>query len=264
MTTNLLTHPLVLGAAGLVLAAVAAFVARRYVPAASRAVRARLAARSEQCPRAAGSATAPSGWLLVVARAGVAVVGATALVLSYGALHSLALAANISPSLAWLWPVAVDVLAVVSAIAARTFHGRLSSVYAWLVLVLFLSLSVWGNGLHATLATVQLTSAQAVVVSATPPVALALALHLLLMMLARTAPNSPAVPPVPEQVDPPDVAATKADMIRAAITITGDAPAAHALLTAQGHDVSRSYVFKLAKAPPAVAASLNGSGPHPS
>ncbi len=159
--------------------------------------------------------SAPSTRLLIVVRTGVAIVGVSALVLSYGALYALAIAAHISHDLAPLWPVSVDVLAVVSAVAARTFHGsRRAPLYAWGVLLLFLGLSVWGNGLHATLGekqenapapragvaqhvsprptrasdapTVKLSAAEAVVVSATPPVALALALHLSFMMAARS------------------------------------------------------------------------------
>lgn len=156
--------------------------------------------------------TTPPRWLLPVARALVGVVGATALVLSYGALHELALGARIDPSLAWLWPVSVDVLAVVSAIAARVFHGgRWSAAYAWSVLLAFLALSVWGNGLHAVAdraadETLTLDPWQAVVVSATPPVALALALHLMLMMGARLAPaEANHTPPhVPPQSPGPD------------------------------------------------------------
>jgi hypothetical protein len=143
---------------------------------------------------------------LPLARVGVAAVGATAFVLSYGALHELALGARIDPRLAWLWPVAVDVLAIVSAIAARVFHGgRWSAAYAWLVLIMFLGLSVWGNGLHAVAGrapgqavVLVLDPWQRVVVSATPPVALALALHLMLMMGARYGPP----PPVPGNPQP--------------------------------------------------------------
>lgn len=126
----------------------------------------------------------------------IAVLGAAlavaAFTLSFDALRELATISGLNPTLAWLWPLIVDgfiLIATAAAVALRD-RGRKVTWYPWATLILFSTISVAGNALHAsnhadhTAVTVTVAAA----VSAVPALALLLASHLMVVLLGP--PNS--------------------------------------------------------------------------
>jgi len=120
-------------------------------------------------------------WVQPVSAVGVLGIGAAAFLLSYDALHSLALASGVRPSLARIWPGVLDgfiVIATLTVVAAK--RTRQPTWYPWVLVALFSAASVAFNILHAL--DRYLTAARWVrpLVFAMPPIALVLATHLLL------------------------------------------------------------------------------------
>lgn len=150
----------------------------------------------------------------IVAGAGVLAVTVAAFALSFDAIRFTAQAAHIRPSLAWLFPVAVDgamAVAVVAAVVLRRL-GR-SAVYPWLVVLFGALVSIVANALHAWVegGAMALPPAWAMTLSAVPPVLLALSVHLLVVLALATLPTeAPAqdATPSPELVATPPQDAT--------------------------------------------------------
>lgn len=152
-------------------------------------------------------------WVQPVSAAGVLGIGAAAFLLSYDALHSLALASGVRPGLARIWPGVLDgfiVIATLTVVAAK--RTRQPTWYPWALVALFSAASVAFNILHAL--DRYLTAARWVgpLVFAMPPVALVLATHLLLQQGAwqrqhTQTMDSPAgtVPAGGLRADPDDV-----------------------------------------------------------
>lgn len=111
-----------------------------------------------------------------------------AFILSFDALHALALASAIDENIAWLWPLIIDGFIVTATIAIFALRGRGkgTSRYIWAMLMLFALISVFGNSIHAVnnqnLLGVDLWIASSV--SAAPAVALLLASHFLVIMIS--------------------------------------------------------------------------------
>lgn len=128
-----------------------------------------------------------------------------AFVLSFDALHSLALASAISATIAWIWPLIIDGFIVTATIAVFVLRGReaKSTWYPWAALILFAFVSVFGNSIHAVnnqdLLGVDVWIASSV--SAAPAVALLLASHFLVIMIS--APKHKPVTVI--QYEKPDV-----------------------------------------------------------
>jgi hypothetical protein len=151
-------------------------------------------------------------WVQPVSAAGVLGIGAAAFLLSYDALHSLALASGVRPGLARIWPGVLDgfiVIATLTVVAAK--RTRQPTWYPWALVALFSAASVAFNILHAL--DRYLTAARWVrpLVFAMPPIALVLATHLLLQQgawqrLHTRATSEPAgtVPVTARQQDPDD------------------------------------------------------------
>jgi hypothetical protein len=77
-------------------------------------------------------------------------IGAAAFLLSYDALHSLALASGVRPGLARIWPGVLDgfiVVATLTVVAAK--RASRPTWYPWALVVLFSAASVAFNILHA-------------------------------------------------------------------------------------------------------------------
>jgi hypothetical protein len=133
---------------------------------------------------------AEGSWLLRTAVAGVLLLAAGAFVLSYSALHAVAVAAGINPGLAGLYPLIIDGFLTIASLAALHLrdHGPRVTWYPWALLGGFFTVSVWCNALHAASRDghVALTGTTAALVSAMPPIALGLAIHLLILMLRPT------------------------------------------------------------------------------
>jgi hypothetical protein len=156
----------------------------------------RIVARNNSKPVRKPPMAPASKWWRRVAKAGVAVVFGCAFALSFSALHSLALGAGIDRSLAWMFPVCVDTLAIVASATAVALQpgGRRITWSPWAVVLIFLAVSIAGNAQHAYSSQhITVSTHIAVAVSAVPPVALGLALHLLLLMLRM--PDGPLAKP---------------------------------------------------------------------
>lgn len=127
---------------------------------------------------------------------GTIVLAAGAFVLSFASLTDLAKLAGINATLAWIWPLIVDGLIVVStmSIVALASHGRRALTYPWALLAGGALVSVAANATHAILAA---DGAVPVIVSAlvasVPPVVLLAVTHLSVVLVQRSA------EPVPKQ-----------------------------------------------------------------
>jgi hypothetical protein len=133
-------------------------------------------------------------WVQPVSAAGVLGIGAAAFVLSYDALHSLALASGVRPTLARIWPGVLDgfiVIATLTVVAAK--RTRQPTWYPWALVVLFAAASVAFNILHALDRYLAAARWVRPLVFAMPPIALVLATHLLLQQGAwkRQHPQAP-------------------------------------------------------------------------
>jgi uncharacterized protein DUF2637 len=120
-------------------------------------------------------------WVQPTSAAGVLGIGAAAFLLSYDALHSLALASGVRPGLARIWPGVLDgfiVVATLTVVAAK--RASRPTLYPWALVVLFSAASVAFNILHAVDQELVAAGWVAALVFAMPPVALVLATHLLL------------------------------------------------------------------------------------
>ncbi len=131
-----------------------------------------------------------------VSTAGVAALAGAGFAMSYGALHSLARDSGVPGALAWLWPLVVDGFIVVASLSV--LHAVLearSTAYPWCLLLLFSGISVAGNVAHGA------PSPVGRLVAAVPPVALVLAVDLLMRQVHRVLqpqPQSGALsPPLP-------------------------------------------------------------------
>ena len=120
-----------------------------------------------------------------VAVAGVLGVVSAAFALSFDAIRAVAVAAHITPSLSWLFPVAVDGAMSVATVCAVVMRSRgRSAAYPWAVVLFGALVSVVANALHAHVGggAVALPGPWAVALSAVPPVLLALSVHLLIVL----------------------------------------------------------------------------------
>jgi Protein of unknown function (DUF2637) len=120
-------------------------------------------------------------WVQPTSATGVLGIGAAAFLLSYDALHSLALASGVRPGLARIWPGVLDgfiVVATLTVVAAK--RASRPPWYPWALVVLFSAASVAFNILHAVDQALTRAGWVAALVFAMPPVALVLATHLLL------------------------------------------------------------------------------------
>lgn len=98
--------------------------------------------------------------------------------MSYDALHSLAAAQGVPPTLAWLWPLVVDGFIVVASLSVvRAVGEGRSARYPWLLVLVFSGISIAFNVVHATPTPV------ARLVAAVPPTALVLSFELLMRQL---------------------------------------------------------------------------------
>jgi Protein of unknown function (DUF2637) len=119
-------------------------------------------------------------WVQPTSAAGVLGIGAAAFLLSYDALHSLAVASGVRPGLARIWPGVLDgfIVATLTVVAAK--RASRPTWYPWALVVLFSAASVAFNILHALDQALAPAGWVAALVFAMPPVALVLATHLLL------------------------------------------------------------------------------------
>lgn len=113
--------------------------------------------------------------------AATAVVGAATFAMLYGGLVALAREAGMETWQTWLYPLAIDGLTLAAYVATLRLRAW-GLVFAWFVVGVGTALSFAGQWLHATAAS---DWAWAAPVQAAPAVSLALAWHLLWLVLHR-------------------------------------------------------------------------------
>jgi hypothetical protein len=127
--------------------------------------------------------------LKLSAAAGVSLLDLGGFSLSFSSLRDLAIASDIDPRLAFVWPLIVDGFIVVATAAAFALkrRGRRVTWYPWAAVILFSAISVAGNSLHAVDARRLLVPVPvAAVVSSVPTLALLISSHLLVVMIDGT------------------------------------------------------------------------------
>lgn len=131
------------------------------------------------------------GWAVVTAATGTVLIGIGAFWLSFVALADLAARSGIASGQAWIWPLLVDGLIVVSTIAVVALDGSRGFWYPWALLICGALVSVAANALHAVVAAdASVPSMLAATVAAVPPLVLLASTHLT-VVLTRSA----TVPP---------------------------------------------------------------------
>lgn len=131
------------------------------------------------------------GWAVVTAATGTVLIGVGAFWLSFMALADLAARSGIAPGQAWIWPLLVDGLIVVSTIAVVALDGRPGAWYPWALLICGALVSVAANALHAVVAAdVSVPAMLAATVAAVPPLVLLASTHLTIVLT-----RSATVPP---------------------------------------------------------------------
>ena len=148
-------------------------------------------------PAAKNVVSSESRLLHWTARILTIIVAGSAAILSFDALTQLAVAAGVTGALAWIWAVVVDgfiLIATISVFALRK-RGRKALIWPFVILGLFVLISIIGNGLHPILRADELQLSgtpdfggklpfwAATIVTAIPPIALFLAIHLLTVMV---------------------------------------------------------------------------------
>lgn len=117
--------------------------------------------------------------------AGTVAVSVAAFTLSYDAIRSVGVAANIRPSWAWMLPVSVDGAMAVATVAVLLLrHVGRRTAYPWLVVAIGFVVSAGCNALHASLGGGRelLPAGFAVAVSVVPPLMLLLSIELLAVL----------------------------------------------------------------------------------
>jgi hypothetical protein len=196
-------------------------------------------------------------WVQPTSAAGVLGIGAAAFLLSYDALHSLALASGVRPGLARIWPGVLDgfiVVATLTVVAAK--RAQQPTWYPWALVALFSAASVAFNILHALDRYLAAARWVGPLVFAMPPVALVLATHLLLQQGAWRRQHTRNVPaptntaaaddgqPQPDATSAPNPAAVATDAAarERALQLIAEAQAAGRKLTGAqlGRAIGRS------------------------
>ena len=152
------------------------------------------------------------GWAVVTAAAGTVLIGLGAFWLSFMALADLAARSGIAAGQAWIWPLLVDGLIVVSTIAVVALDGRAGAWYPWALLICGALVSVAANALHAIVAAeTSVPGVLAATVAAVPPLVLLASTHLTVVLTRSTSTpssttgKSPELPAVTESEPEPAI-----------------------------------------------------------
>lgn len=137
-----------------------------------------------------GALQADSRILHYTTRLVVVLVAIGAAILSFDALTALAQASGIRPEFSWIWAIVIDGFIMVATLATFALQNRSKSsrYYAWTTLAIFVVFSILGNAWHAAISKTDfvLPIWVSVIVTAIPPLALFLAIHLLVIMVSPT------------------------------------------------------------------------------
>jgi len=130
--------------------------------------------------------------IALIAAFGVVFVALAGLILSYESLLNLAkVSGAVKVGLAWLWPLTLDTLAIVASLNVLWAETRQEhDWYAWTLVIVFTVLSVVFNATHAGFDSLMAMSPYppaviAAFVGVIPPIAAALALHLVVRLIRR-------------------------------------------------------------------------------
>ncbi len=152
------------------------------------------------------------GWAVVTAATGTVLIGIGAFWLSFMALADLAARSGIASGQAWIWPLLVDGLIVVSTIAVVALDGRRGAWYPWALLICGALVSVAANALHAIVAAdASVPGVLAATVAAVPPLVLLASTHLTVVLTRSTTTppsttgKSPVLPAVTESEPEPAI-----------------------------------------------------------
>ncbi|ALG83210.1 excisionase [Gordonia phthalatica] len=136
---------------------------------------------------------------MVTAATGTVLIGIGAFWLSFMALADLAARSGIAAGQAWIWPLLVDGLIVVSTIAVVALDGRSGAWYPWALLICGALVSVAANALHAIVAAeTSVPSVLAATVAAVPPLVLLASTHLTVVLTRSTSTPSSTTGKSPE------------------------------------------------------------------
>ncbi|WP_246065169.1 DUF2637 domain-containing protein [Aeromicrobium piscarium] len=120
---------------------------------------------------------------MVIAVAGTVAIGCGAFWLSFMSLTDLALRSGIGSGQAWVWPLIVDGIIVVSTVAVVALDGQSATWYPWALLIGAAAISVTANSLHAIVAAeASVPGLLAAAVAAIPPVVLLASTHLTVIL----------------------------------------------------------------------------------
>ncbi|MFJ4908822.1 DUF2637 domain-containing protein [Streptomyces sp. NPDC093249] len=138
--------------------------------------------------------------LPVLIPAGVALLAVAAFALSYDALRQMAAASHIHQALTYAFPLVIDgfiAIGIGALLIVRTARWK-SRAYVWVLVSVATATSIWANVLHAVRLNQQnphgglaLDDITVGVISAIPPLALAGAVHLYLLVQRRHAHAEP-------------------------------------------------------------------------
>ena len=149
---------------------------------------------------------------MVTAAAGTVLIGLGAFWLSFMALADLAARSGIAAGQAWIWPLLVDGLIVVSTIAVVALDGRAGAWYPWALLICGALVSVAANALHSIVAAeTSVPGVLAATVAAVPPLVLLASTHLTVVLTRSTSTpssttgKSPELPAVTESEPEPAI-----------------------------------------------------------
>ncbi|QIM19751.1 DUF2637 domain-containing protein [Leucobacter coleopterorum] len=139
------------------------------------------------------------------AEVGTVLLAAAAFVLSFTTLRDLAQRAGVETGLAWLWPLIVDGIIVVSTVSVFALAGTRVVWYPWLLLVAGSSVSVTANAIHAVVAAEPgVPPLLAEAVAAVPPIVLVASTHLTAILIrhSRTVYTAASHNHLPENEEP--------------------------------------------------------------
>lgn len=142
----------------------------------------------------------------------VVAIASIAFVLSFDALRTLGMACGVSPALAWMFPLIIDLPVIAFTWATWVFKTRhLGQAYPWAMLVVFSLVSLAGNALHAhptEMNGMLLPQWGASLLMTMPAVALLATSHMIVKSAAKSFDDdeAPVAPePIPSEADRADL-----------------------------------------------------------
>lgn len=140
----------------------------------------------------------------------VVAIASIAFVLSFDALRTLGMACGVSPALAWMFPLIIDLPVIAFTWATWVFKTRhLGQAYPWAMLVVFSLVSLAGNALHAHPTETNgmlLPQWGASLLMTMPAVALLATSHMIVKSAAKSFDDDEApAAPVPSETDRADL-----------------------------------------------------------